>query len=331
MHADWIPVSTATTPLTEWLNTDTACFLPHAGLLACEGPDSAKFLQGQLTCNVQDISATQARYGAHCTPKGRMVANFLMLQHQEQGYTLHTHHSVLPALQKSLARYIVFSKATLRDSSTDWVIVGLQGPTAGSRLTQLLNIPAPTGLLAQHRSDQGIVICLDEQTPRYEYWMPTAQAPALWQSLSTHFALAPAALWHWLDIRSGHAKVCDNTVEEFIPQMLNMEKTGGISFNKGCYTGQEIVARAHYRGAVKKSMYRLSGAGQTPQPGDTLTSHRDDGMHTAGQWAATEYTGPNQWEGLAVIQHDDAALPLHATEEQPLQRLPLPYDDAERA
>lgn len=333
MQTDWIPSPATNTPLDALLNTDTACFLSHTGLLACEGPDSLKFLQGQLTCNLQEISGTQARYGAHCTPKGRMVANFLLLQHAELGYTFRTRSDVLPALQTSLSRYIVFSKAKLRDSSADWVLVGLQGPGVEQKLTSILGLPAPNQSMAQQHSDHGLVICLNERPLRYEYWMPAAQAARVWQNtLATQFTPAPTAFWHWLDIREGLGSVSHNTVEEFIPQMLNMEKTGGISFTKGCYTGQEIVARAHYRGAVKKSMYRLSGQGPLPQPGDTIRCDKNGSPHTAGQWVIAEHVNPQHWEGLAVVSHDSIALPLCTAEEQPLQRLSLPYDEeTERA
>jgi folate-binding protein YgfZ len=327
MEAPWLNVPADQQNLTHLLALDTITPLPEVGLLACEGPDSARFLQGQLTCNVQEVSAAQAQPGAHCTPKGRMVANFLLAQTTEHSYCMRTERGTLPALTSALAKYIVFSKAKLRDSSADFIVLGLQGPTIGTLLTPLCgSLPESAGAIIQTTS--GYLLRCRGVEPRYEYWVHTTMMDSLWPQLSG-LQLTSPGFWQWLDIRDGLVSVHADFVEAFIPQMLNLHQTDAISFTKGCYTGQEIVARAQYRGAVKKQMIRLTGHGTAPAPGEKiLVSGTPD--HACGEMVMAQSVDADTWEGLAVVQQDALEETLQTANALPIVRLPLPYE-AERA
>lgn len=249
-----------------------------------------------------------------------MVANFLLTQTREQEYLFRTHRETLAALQKSLGKYIVFSKAKLRDATDEFLLLGLQGPTAEETVSTWFGA-APTTRNATHHNDIGFVTRISNE-PRFECWIAIDQAKHVWQTLAEKHTVTGPAFWHWLNIREGMGEIREPTIEEFIPQMLDLQRNDGISFTKGCYTGQEIVARMQYRGTLKKSLYRLSGAGAAPAPSTALLL--DSAEQASGHIVMAESLADNHWEALAVIQHDAVELPLHLANNEPVSLLHLP-------
>lgn len=328
MQTEWINTPANTSDFRELTNTTVVSVLDSDatgsdvkdsdvpggyGLLGIAGADSAKFLQGQLTCNMQDITPQQSRLAAHCTHKGRMVASFRLLQTSELAYLFCLPKQTLPALQKSLGKYIVFSKAKLRDASDEYLQLGISGPQAAQEITRVFGT-APTAQNGQHSCDNGIVICVNGNNPRFLCLVPAARAKTVLEMLAVSSKITDCHYWHWLDIRDGIGEVREQTIEEFIPQMLNMQLLDGISFTKGCYTGQEIVARMQYRGTLKKGMYRIAGSGSAPLPNDAI--FQDNTEQAAGHIVMAENIAVDQWEGLAVITHEAI---------QHMAVLPLPY------
>jgi len=246
---------------------DSAFFCPlsHEGVLAVRGADAAKFLQGQLTCNLNYLSDTQASLGARCTQKGRMQSSFRILL-QGDGVLLAMASELLEPQLADLKKYAVFSKSKLTDESAAWVRFGLSN--ADQALASLgLELPAETDSVA--RSDT--LIAIRVSPGRSELWVPVEHTEAVRAQLATQ--LQPADLNQWLlgQIRAGIGQVMPQTRELFIPQMLNLQAVGGVSFKKGCYTGQEIVARMQYLGKLKRRLYRLSlDATELPEPGTPL-------------------------------------------------------------
>jgi folate-binding protein YgfZ len=293
------------------------------GVLEIAGIDSAKFLQGQLTCNVQEITAQQSRLGAHCTHKGRMVANFRLLQYAEQHYLFVLPKDTLPALQKSLSKYIVFSKAKLRDVSDEYTLLGISGTHAEHSAKEHFGIDANTVDTQQHHQ-HGVVICVNTNPARYLLITAKTNSDIVNTLVSQAEATTDAHYWHWLDIRDGIGNVRAETIEEFIPQMLNLQSLNGISFTKGCYTGQEIVARMQYRGILKKAMYRIAGSGNVPVPNTAIFQHGE--TQAVGHIVNAENINATQWEALAVINHEAIEQVLHLQDsEEVLTVLPLPY------
>ena len=297
--------------------TATTLLLPldDRGLITLEGPDTDKLLQGQLTCDVAAITADQTGAGALCTVKGRMLGNFSLYRAGDQT-RLVTHRALTSTLVDTLKKYAVFYKTQLTDASDAFRVLGLAGPDAGA-LAGEYGTDVPGGcdqvLLSPHR--RLLVV-------------PADQAEALWARLAARATPAGLSLWTLLAIRDGLGEVRPETVEEFIPQMLNLQHTGAVSFRKGCYTGQEIVARMQYLGKLKRRRYRLAiPVAETPAPGADIVISA--GGANAGQVVMAARSSPDSSELLAVLTAEAAAADslIIAGAPTPVRVLPLPYDD----
>ena len=295
------------------------CLLPHEGVLSVQGPDAAKFLQGQLTCNLDYLDDSHSSLGARCTPKGRMLSSFRIVPHA-QGYLLAMASDLIEAQLADLKKYAVFFKVQLQDASADWVRYGIRG-VAEMPLTPALVAPVEPGTL--QTANGMLALRLDEN--RIELWVPQAQAEAVHEQLRAALAERPLEAWLLQQIRAGVGQVFGATRELFIPQMINLQALGGVSFRKGCYAGQEIVARMQYLGKLKRRMYRLALDGATPAIGAELFSP----VHASSVGevvlaASTE----NGCELLAVVQEDalaDGRLSLDKSADSSLRLLELPY------
>jgi folate-binding protein YgfZ len=295
--------------------------LPDYRLLTLNGPDASRFLQGQLTCDVEAISADRASLAAHCNPKGRMLSSFVLGRDAGGGFWLRLRSDLVEIASQQLGKYLVFSKAKLAPAEQH-LVVGLSGAAAGQRLREAFGV-APSGArFASVAVEGGLLVQLDEAGQRFEGWLtPTAAL-----SLQRHCADLPVtgdAFWRWLSIADGIAELAAATSELFIPQMLNYPQLGGVSFSKGCYTGQEIVARAHYRGQVKRHLLRAELDGDAPAAGSELLGANG---RSAGQVVDAVARAPGCSELLAVVGDSDEALLSVAG--APLRPLPLPYSAA---
>ena len=296
------------------------CTLSHEGVLAVRGADASKFLQGQLTCNLNYLSDTQASLGARCTQKGRMQSSFRILL-EGDGVLMAMASELLEPQLADLKKYAVFSKSKLTDESAGWVRFGLErGDAALASLS--LELPAETDSVTRNDG----LIALRVSPDRAELWVRADQADTLKGKLSA--LLAEGELNQWLlgQIRAGIGQVMPSTRELFIPQMLNLQAVGGVSFKKGCYTGQEIVARMQYLGKLKRRLYRLQlEASELPEPGTQLFSPTHGS--SIGEVVLAARAEQNI-ELLAVLQAEaaeDGNLHLGALEGPGLQLLDLPY------
>ncbi|NWC90900.1 MULTISPECIES: folate-binding protein YgfZ [unclassified Pseudomonas] len=301
---------------------DSAFFCPlsHEGVLAVRGSDAAKFLQGQLTCNLNYLSDTQASLGARCTQKGRMQSSFRILL-QGDGVLLAMASELLEPQLADLKKYAVFSKSKLTDESAAWVRFGVS--QADPVLASLgLELPAETDSVVH--SDE--LIAIRVSPGRAELWAPAAQAEALHSQLAAKLNEGELNQWLLGQIRAGIGQVMPQTRELFIPQMLNLQAVGGVSFKKGCYTGQEIVARMQYLGKLKRRLYRLSlNAGELPEPGTPLFSPTHNSA--IGEVVMAARAG-ELIELLAVLQAEAAEsgdVHVGTLEGPGLQLLDLPY------
>ncbi|NVZ31183.1 folate-binding protein YgfZ [Pseudomonas sp. A4002] len=301
---------------------DSAFFCPlsHEGVLAVRGADAAKFLQGQLTCNLNYLSDTQASLGARCTQKGRMQSSFRILL-QGDGVLLAIATELLEPQLADLKKYAVFSKSKLTDESAAWARFGVSD--ADQVLAGLgLQLPAETDSVV--RSDD--LIAIRVSPGRAELWAPAAQAQTLHSQLAAQLNEGELNQWLLGQIRAGIGQVMPQTRELFIPQMLNLQAVGGVSFKKGCYTGQEIVARMQYLGKLKRRLYRLSlNAGELPEPGTPLFSPNHNSAIGEVVIAAR---ADQAIELLAVLQAEAAEsgdVHVGTLEGPGLQLLDLPY------
>ena len=301
---------------------DSAFFCPltHEGILAVRGPDAGKFLQGQITCNITYLGTSGSSLGARCTPKGRMLSSFRIVSVAD-GFLLAMSQELLAPQLAELQKYAVFSKAKLSDESAAWVRFGLGGAD-----TALQAIGLDLAAEADSVTGNDSLLAIRLSDGRAELWAPAEQAEPLRARLSEQLREASLNDWLLAQIRAGIGQVTGTTRELFIPQMINLQAVGGVSFKKGCYTGQEIVARMQYLGKLKRRLYHLRVASeQPPAPGSELFSpvHRS----AVGEvvLAAASEDGV---ELLAVLQEDaalDGHIHLGSLEGLPLDLLDLPY------
>jgi folate-binding protein YgfZ len=301
---------------------DSAFFCPlsHEGVLAVRGVDASKFLQGQLTCNLDYLSEAKATLGARCTQKGRMQSSFRILL-EGDGVLLAMASELIEAQLLDLKKYAVFSKSKLTDESASWVRFGLShGDAALASLG--LELPQDTDSVVRAND----LIAIRVSPARAELWVRAEQADDIRNLLAAQ--LPEGSLNDWLlgQIRAGIGQVFGQTREEFIPQMINLQAVGGVSFKKGCYTGQEIVARMQYLGKLKRRLYRLTlEDNDVPEPGIELFSP----VHasSAGNVVLAARTGSGV-ELLAVLQADaveNGNIRLGNPEGQALLLSELPY------
>jgi hypothetical protein len=240
--------------------------LTQLAWIEARGPDAGAFLQGQLSNDVRQVTPARAQLSSCNSPKGRMLAVLHVLRAGD-AFVLELHRSVLEATLKRLRMYVLRSKVTLAEAP--WVGIGVAGPGAAVAISAV-GLGVPASALACAWTHDTCVLQRLGAAPRYSVLAPAAGAAALWQQLAERARPAGTVAWKLLDILAGVPTVYAETLDHFVPQMCNLDALGGISFDKGCYTGQEIVARVHYRGAVKRHMSLMRTPDTNLVPGFTL-------------------------------------------------------------
>ncbi|MDR2838375.1 MAG: folate-binding protein [Azonexus sp.] len=274
--------------------------LTHLALIEAVGEDARSFLHNQLTSDVNRLPENQAQHAAWCTAKGRMQASFL-LWGEDGGYRLALAADLLEPTLKRLPMFILRAKVKLTAENAQ-VLIGLAGPSADAALAAA-GLPVPAAALGIARAHGSTVIQLD--AGRFMIAAPEAAAPGLWANLASATRPAGTPVWRWLDVKAAFPLVTLATKEAFVPQMADFEKIGGVSFNKGCYPGQEIVARTQYLGKVKRHLYRLASS-QPLAAGDPLFSP-DNPDQSCGQVMTAAPAPDGGFAALAVVQANFAA------------------------
>ena len=302
------------------LPTSALALLDHERILSVSGADATRFLQGQLTCDVAALQPGDSTLGARCNPKGRMQSSFRLLKLSEQDYLLAMAAELLAAQQADLAKYAVFFKVQLTEASDQWLRLGLWGERLDAGLV--------AAGLDRESADATQGLAVPVSAAMLEIWLPASRAASATTALAA--AAQPVTLndWQLQLIRAGIGQVCSQTRDSFIPQMLNLQQLGGVSFRKGCYTGQEIVARMQYLGKLKRRMYRLTWTGDTlPEPATPIL---DSGSGQAVGEVVMAARGEQRIELLAVLQNEaaqSARLSLSNVTEPSLELATLPYEE----
>lgn len=242
--------------------------LDQFGLIRATGKDAATFLHNLLSNDVQHLGSNRAARCGFCSPKGRLLADFLIWR-EGRDYLLQLSTDLLPALLKKLGMYVLRSDVELSDASSEIVLLGLAGSGASTAL-KALGLDAPAAPFDVSHIAEGVLICLDER--RYQMAIRADTAPDVWGKLVAQARPIGTPAWRWLEAVAGIPHITSVTQEEFVPQMVNFELIGGISFTKGCYPGQEVVARTKYLGKVKRRTYRVHVSEGCPPPGTNLYS-----------------------------------------------------------
>jgi folate-binding protein YgfZ len=243
------------------------CDLSHDGLILVSGDDAASYLQAQFCNDVLSLGDGIAQWNGWCSPKGRLLATFLVWKGR-QGFFLQLPRSLQAAVQKRMRMFVLRAKVALSDESANWVRFGVAGAEAESMIKAIAG-QVPESSMSTLHVDGGRVLRLSAN--RFEIVAGVDIALAWWRELSRKATCVGAPVWDGLNIRDGILTVLPNTQDLFVPQMANFELIGGVSFKKGCYPGQEIVARTQYRGILKRRMALVhSTAAAVPNPGDSV-------------------------------------------------------------
>lgn len=294
------------------------CPIAHLGVLAVSGRDAAKLLQGQATCNVFEVGPAQARFGAFCNPKGRAIATFLLVQHTDE-YLLVLPLTLLDTVKTRLQKYVLRSDVRLADRSDDVCLLGVS-----------LDEDAAAPMFSAHSEAQALSIALPSTaTPRMLVIADVEHARRLWSDYrgKQAYAAADSEDWRLLDLLAGIPWLDSTTSEEHVPQMLNLDKLNGISFTKGCYTGQEIVARTHYLGKSKRALFLAQCELHAAPAANTPVFDRAGGEQSRGQvLTALSHDGVcHLLLVLLISETGDDDLMLQDHPEASLRLLPLDY------
>jgi len=292
--------------------------LEHLGVIRAQGADAAKFLQGQLTQDFVLLGPSEARLAAFCSPKGRMLASFVGSKRAPDDILLVCSRDLLAPTLKRLSMFVMRAQAKLSDACEAFAVWGLAGetvPALGDLPWSQLNT-ADGRCWTRLYPAEGVAraLCV---APLCEGGLAEAPAgPAL-----------DAALWSWLEVMSGVATITQPVVEAFVPQMLNYESVGGVNFKKGCYPGQEVVARSQFRGTLKRRAYRVASEAALAVGQEVF--HDSDADQPCGTVVAAAANPGGGWNAVVSMQTkaaDSGQLSVGAVGGQTLTLLPLPYD-----
>jgi len=300
--------------------------LCHRSMVRVTGDDAIGFMQGQLTNDVTQVADNYSQLSGYCNPKGRLFSILRLYRlHGDLYFSLP--ESLAEATLDRLRKYVLMAKVQF-EPTEDMADMGIAGVDAESLLsTSLGDFPAQSGNAIHNQGYH--VVRLPGQVPRFEIFSTPQQLMALWQSLRKNENVWPTGLrpWQWLAVRAGEPQLFPATQEEFIPQMMNFDAVDGLSFTKGCYPGQEIVARMNYLGTLKRRMFLMHGDGEPTPEGSDVYNARDPSQ-PVGKIAASQAAPGNGFDCLAVLKIqavEQGDLRAGSVDGIALQRLQLPY------
>jgi len=238
-------------PAAEYALPSGASPLDHLGIIALNGPDAASFIHNQLTNDFLLLDAQHARLAAFCSAKGRMQASFIGLHGQSEQLLLVCSRDLLAATLKRLSMFVLRAKVKLHDASAQYALWGLMGSAC-------MALPDSAAWSAAQMDGAQVINLYPAQQSRRQLWIGAAN------STPAHAPLGSASDWALGEVLSGIATISAPVFEAFVPQMLNYESVGGVNFKKGCYPGQEVVARSQFRGTLKRRAYILRTADAWP-------------------------------------------------------------------
>ncbi len=290
--------------------------LSHLGVIRAEGPDAASFLHGQLTQDVAQLGPSEARLAALCTPKGRMMASFIVIRPLPEQVFMICSQDILAATQKRLSMFVMRAKVKLSDATSEFALYGV----AGTAL-------AANDIDAAARPDHRTAVC--DGASAVSLYSADGVPRALWiaspDSTAPRGPALDAALWAWSEVRSGIVTLSAPIVEAFVPQMLNYESVGGVSFKKGCYPGQEIVARSQFRGTLKRRAFLVHAAEPVSAGQEVFAGNADQPVGTVAQAAEAPGGGFDALVSMQISALERGGLHAGAVDGPALTVEALPY------
>jgi len=289
--------------------------LAHLGIIGVQGDDAASFLHGQLTQDFSMLGLGQARLAAFCTAKGRMQASFVAFKRSHGEILLVASRDILAPTLKRLSMFVLRAKAKLRDATAEFELFGLAGGPA-ERIAAELKEPWTKADIGHAH----VVRLYPADGQVRKLWVaPVGEAAPEGPALSLDH-------WLWGEVRSGIATITAPIVEAFVPQMLNYESVGGVNFRKGCYPGQEVVARSQFRGTLKRRAYPVRAASALEAGQEVF--HESDASQPWGLVAQAAAAPAGGWDALVSIQvaaSEGGRLTVGSPDGAALTLQPLPY------
>lgn len=300
--------------------------LSQYSVIEAKGDDVIDFFQGQFTNDMKLVDNNTSQLNAYCNPKGRILATFRITQ-QDDRYLLTMHSSIVEATLKRLKMFVMRSKVELRDISDEIIKIGVAGNDAPPALSQVFeNLPNKTDESITKNNISTLKLAGD--LPRYEIYGSVTDMKQIWETLSPQAKCIGANSWNILTIRAAIPEVVAETVEEFVPQMVNLQAINSLSFTKGCYPGQEVVARMHYLGKLKRRLFiGKMDLDSLPPAGTAIYSQQGDSQKV-GQIVTASWSKNNQVELLAVLQIEKAekgGLHIESAPQSLIELIDLPY------
>ncbi len=312
---------------TELSQTGFVSLLADLSLIQVSGNDAANFLHNQLSNDVEHLAENEARLAAYCTPKGRMLASVFFWKTSGDIF-LQIPSSVQPSIQKRLQMFVMRAKAKLVSVTDQYAMLGIGGATAGRTLQQWFpSLPENTNEKKDNESGTLIRSADAFGYPRYQWIMKTAILENHWDSLQESLRPVSSEVWRRGEILAGIPRIIEKTQEQFVPQMVNFELIGGVNFKKGCYPGQEIVARSQYLGKLKRRMSIAKVATLEIQAGMDVFS-ANDSSQPCGMIVNSEPNGNKTsicLVELKVADQEAGNIYLGSGSGPILEFLPLPY------
>ncbi|CAN5679753.1 folate-binding protein YgfZ [soil metagenome] len=321
------PINTPTVIDTSLMEKGFVSALSDLSLIQVSGDDAANYLHNQLSNDIEHLGIEEARLAAYCTPKGRMLASFMVWKNSE-GIFLQLSSSIQVSVQKRLQMFVMRAKAKLSHVSEEYAMLGLGGADAGNVLQQWFP-QLPTKDFAKVENEMGTLISTFNAFghTRYQWIVKVAVLETYWPVLQEQLMPVDASVWRLSEIMAGIPRIIDKTQEQFVPQMVNFELIGGINFKKGCYPGQEIVARSQYLGKLKRRMAIATIPSAEVSAGMEVFAEQDQsqpcGMIVNAERSAAA-TSICLVE-LKVADQEAGKVYLGSSDGLPLTFLPLPY------
>lgn len=308
------------------LSGETLCDLTHQVLVHAGGEDSGEFLQNQLTNDVESLDHEHATVAGYCNPKGRLICLFRIWRDAD-GFILQLPADLQEAAIDRLRKYVLRARVQL-SVDPDRVAFGVCGKTVAKALEGIAGkLPTRDNTLVRS-GDLTILRIAGDERPRFQVVGPASGCITVWQKLSRHATMVGSWTWARVDILAGIPSITAATTESFIPQMVNLDRLDAVNFKKGCYPGQEIVARMHYLGNLKQRMGRFRvDDGAHPKPGDRVFAK--DGGSASGTVVDAQPGAGSDWDLLAVVRIadlDQHTLYLGSENGEKMFRQGLPYE-----
>lgn len=283
------------------MSDSAICRLDHFALIRVRGSEAREFLQGQLSNDIRRVTAGQGQLTSYNSPKGRVLAILQAFEHDGCIHLILPRDLLEPVLRR-LRMFVLRADVTLEDASGDLPGLGLWGPAAEAALGKArLPVPGPAEY-ACRGTENGVLLRWPDASPRFALFAPESQLQQWQARLAETGHTEPASAWRRQDIRAGIPSVHPATQDRFVAQMLDLDRLGGLDFGKGCYTGQEVIARLHYLGKTKRRLYRARG--NPAEPGTAV--------YAAGNAQAVgEVVNAMDGDILLVLQTDRDSEPLH--------------------